>query len=340
MKILYVEDELAKNIPRITRLFSKYLGKKRAKELEALGTSESGFRPDLEKVKHLVEETGIIEVERRFSDALRKIVNHADKYALFIIDRNLSDCDYSYEEVNKIDPAYNETLYEAFFEREGDYFLQKLMYSGVDVMTKFYFLTAYPAQDELRNGKEIEMHINFGKFKVDNFIEKGNEGDFERLQQVMENTKILNLQSENWHYLNILQNNIDDETAGKFLKVLDEKDDAKKIGDTLIAMRIIYEEILRICATKIPGMKANCTNKYGQVIMGRKTVDWLLNEKLINSIIYQFSLSLKAIASDFGGHKSETAAIYKPTIDTVNTLVYALKDIISWFGEICKKYPK
>ncbi len=26
MKILYVEDELAKNIPGITRLFAKYLG--------------------------------------------------------------------------------------------------------------------------------------------------------------------------------------------------------------------------------------------------------------------------------------------------------------------------
>ena len=36
MKILWVEDELAKNIPRIIRLFPKFLGKKRVNKLESL----------------------------------------------------------------------------------------------------------------------------------------------------------------------------------------------------------------------------------------------------------------------------------------------------------------
>lgn len=92
-------------------------------------------------------------------------------------------------------------------------------------MAKFYFLTAYSAQDELRNGKEIETHINFGKFTTENFIEKGDTKALERLQRIIENITILNIQVENRYYLNVLQNALNQKAVESFLNVLEERND-------------------------------------------------------------------------------------------------------------------
>ena len=71
MKILYVEDELSKNIPRIIRLFQKYLGEERIRELEAIEHDESGFGGRPEDIKQIVELCNKIEIEYTFSNALR-----------------------------------------------------------------------------------------------------------------------------------------------------------------------------------------------------------------------------------------------------------------------------
>lgn len=203
MKILFVEDELSKNIPRITSLFSKYLGKNTVKKLNALEADESGYGAAPEEIKEIVEATNLIEVEYRFPEALRKIIQSYDKYALFIIDRNLVEGEYEFDEVRAIDSAFDEAQYEKYFEREGDYLLQKLVLdSHVDVMGKFYFLTAYSAEDELRGSEDIKTLIDFGKFNTENFIEKG---DLDRLINIIENIRILNLQNDNKRYLNILR---------------------------------------------------------------------------------------------------------------------------------------
>lgn len=336
MKILYVEDELAANIPRILRLFFKYLSQQERKSLKSLEADEYGAEP--EQVKQVLENSNIIEIEYRFPDALKKIMGQPDRYALFIIDRNLVKAEYDFGEVNKIDPSFNNTQYEQYFEREGDYLLQKLVYAGVDVLTKFYFLTAYPAQDEIRGSGDIQTHIRFEKFTEKNFIEKGNDRDLKRLTQAIEDIDILNLRNENKRYLNILRQNIDAATAESFLKILREKDRKKRIGDNLNEIRNVYEAILRISSEKIPGMKENCTDSHGNVNLGDKTIFWLKDNHHIHTIMRNFFFSVKAIASDFGSHKKSQKSEYEPTTDTVNALVYALKDIILWFGNICHQY--
>jgi hypothetical protein len=338
MKILYVEDELAANIPRILRLFSKYLSQQEIKSLKSLEADEYGTEP--EQVKQTMGNSNIIEIEYRFPNALKKIIDHPDKYVMFIIDRNLVKAEYDFAEINKIDPSFDNTQYEIYFEREGDYLLQKLVYIGVDVLTKFYFLTAYPAQDEIRGSGDIQTHIRFEKFTAENFIEKGNESDLNRLNQVIENIELLNLQNENKHYLSILQQNIDAATAESFLKILQEKDQKKRIGDNLKEIRNIYEAILKTSSEKIPGMKENCADQYGNIIIGKQTIDWLSNNHHINSIIRNFFFSVKAIASDFGSHKKSKKSEYEPTTDTTNALVYSLKDIILWFGKVCQIHKK
>ena len=196
MKILYIEDELAKNIPRIVRLFSKYLSAEQIKTLNALEADESGYGAGPEKIKNIVEKSEVVEVEYRFPEALYKVTQKSEEYTFFLVDRNLSQHQYALEEVQKIDGTYNPILYERYTEREGDYLLQKLvLFSNREVTTSFYFLTANPAKDELRSAKDIEQQlIDFGKFKKENFIEKGNEDDFEKLRQIIEATKCLVIQ--------------------------------------------------------------------------------------------------------------------------------------------------
>lgn len=340
MKILFVEDELSKNIPKIVRIFEKYLGKKRKKKLESLESDESGYGADPEEIKNIVEDTQIIEVEYKFPTALEKIINHYDKYALYIVDRNLSLSQYDFDQITLIDDQFTDSLYDNFFEREGDYLLQKLIYSGIDVLTKFYFLTAYSAADELRNSAEVKTHIDFGKFKNENFIEKGKDEYLQKLKDILENISILNLRVENKHYLNILHTCIHDELAENFVKVLSDLENKKRIGDNLKDIRNIYEQILKASAEKIPEMKNHCLTEYGNPLLGKETIDWLYKNKHINSIHRNFFFSIKAIASDFGAHDSKKKHIYEPTVDTVKSLVYALKDSILWLNDICREYQK
>ncbi|MBW2029682.1 MAG: hypothetical protein JRI34_01185 [Deltaproteobacteria bacterium] len=338
MKILYVEDELSKNIPRLIRLFSRYLGKKAIKNLKRSEADETGYGAKPEEIKKIVEKTGLIEIEYRFPDALRKIVQNHERYALFVIDRNLSEMEYEYDELKLIDAAYSEDQYDKFFEREGDYLLHMLVYRGVNVLMKFYFLTAYPAPDEIRGVNDIQTFVDFGKFHEQNFVEKADNEQLERLKSIIENIKILNLKEENKQYFNILQKKINEETAERFLKVLDKKDEEGSIEHNLLDTRKIYEAILGACSQKIPDMNSNCTDKYGDVITGKETIDWLSNNKHINSIHRNFFFSIKAICSDFGGHNKNPSE-YQPTLNTINSIIYSMKDVILWFGEICNRYP-
>ena len=197
MKILYIEDELSKNIPRILRLFPKYLKTEQIEALNALESDEIGYGAGPEEIKSIVEESGVLEIEYRFPDALRKIIHQSEAYTFFIVDRNISKNEYTHKNVQDIDSNYSEKLYKRYSEREGDYlFLKLALFSHIDVMMRFFFLTAYPAPTELRSAKEIEQLIDLGKFQERNFFEKGNGSEIERLRQIMDTTEIEDLYHE------------------------------------------------------------------------------------------------------------------------------------------------
>ena len=183
MKVLYIEDELSKNIPRITRLIGKHLSPKQVQTLGDLEKDESGYVATSEEIKHIVEETHVIAVEYRFPDALRKVMRHPEPYTLFIIDRNLAGSEYTLEEVQSIDPEYNEELADYYSEREGDYLLLKLGKCGYgELINNAYFLTAYhPARDELLGSQALSAFIDLQRFKQKNFFEKA--GDVTPLQE-------------------------------------------------------------------------------------------------------------------------------------------------------------
>ncbi len=334
MKILFVEDELSKNIPRITRLFSKYLGKERIKRLNDLAADEWGAEPH--EIKAIAEETGFLEIEYRFPDALAKVVRQHEKYAIFIVDRNLSDAEYDFEEANRIDPGFTERLYEDYyFEREGDYLLHKLYNFHADVKEKFYFLTAYSAEEELRGEQHLIKHLieHIQDFKRENIIEKG---ALEKLIEIIEDLPVLRLQHENSFHLDILHRHLGEEPADLFLRILADKDNMGRIGENLANLRLVYEAILKHCPQLIPDMlnNQNCTDDHGNIVLGGKTIIWLSNTQHINDILRNFMFSIMKITSEFGSHTNAAASIFKPTTDTVNALVYAMKDFIRWFGKL------
>ncbi len=221
-----------------------------------------------------------------------------------------------------------------YAEREGDYLLNHIVYK-TDVLSKFYFMTAYSANDEIRGASDIQTHINLEKFSTDNFIEKGNEADFDRLKSTIDNINSLNLQLENRSYLQILSKNIDDKAAGFFLEILTTPNNSpQRIRDNLNRIRLIYENIMDVCAIKIPGMSAACGD-----VKGGKTVIWMNDNNHIDSnILRNFLFSIRNISNAFGSHREyhpNNGPLYDPTSDTVNALIYALKDVILWFGKKC-----
>jgi hypothetical protein len=337
MKILYVEDELITNTDRIERLFEKYLNEDVKEKLSAFKEKRLK-KPD--ELKNIVEETGLIEVAYRFPDALRKILNDHQKYSLFIIDRNLNKGRYEHAEVREIDSTYNDEKYAKFSQsnREGDYLLNQLiLVHKADVEKTFFFLTAYSAKDELRDSEIIGNYIMMKQFAEQNFIEKGNEKDFKRLKKAVDNNDKLNLMHENMPYLHILNKHIDGTTAEIFFNILDARDEQGRIRDNLNCIRIVYENILAVCANAIPEMKKECGDE-----KGGNTILWLKDENHIdNFILRNFFFSIRKTASEFGSHKPYPYnPIYEPTADTVSALVYALKDVITWFGKICSRYTK
>jgi len=323
MRILFVEDELSTNIPRLIRLFRKYLGKQQHEKLQEMENDDSGYGIDPDQIKAIIEETNLIEVEYRFPEALKKVIRQPQRYSLFIIDRNLVEAGYDFKEINKIDPGFTEKQFQQYSDREGDYLFCKLAFSNVPVQEKFYFLTAYSAQDEIRGQQDIEgMLDHFGDFLQENFIEKGNEIHLKKLIDRIDNNTALSLQHENRVYLNVLRMHLGDDAAERFVKVLQEKDDLKRIGDCLKDIRIIYEQLLQKFADGIPVIQGKS---------GREIIKWLADNGQLNSIIRNFAYSIYGVGSDFGGHDSkDKKGIYSPTTDTVNALVYALKDIVQW----------
>lgn len=344
MKILFVEDELSRNIPRVIRLFSKHLGIQRVKLLEELSANPGGAKP--EKIKKIVEETNLIEVEYCFPDALRKII-HNINYVLYVIDRNLVESDYEFEDVIRIDPYYSGFEEDDFFQKEGDYLLHKLVYKNVNVNEKFYFLTAHSAKEELKKCEDIKKFINFGQFKEENFIIKSSEDDINRLKHIIDNIDVLNLQIENKVYLDILRNSVGAKAYQEFVHVLIKKDsqNSHEISENLGALRNILENLLTMLGKKLKPPFSYWKNKNELNIS--RFCWWLTHDDVSKSRQYKFDTNrlievllegVYDVGSKFGTPHKELSneAGHQPTADTVNAFVYALKEIILWFGTVMK----
>lgn len=89
MKILYVEDELTKNIDRLRLLFSHYLDETTIAALKRLEANEYGATP--QEIKNLFRSTNIIEIEDRFPSSgwpcLNPNLGYYLEYPRYVIER-------------------------------------------------------------------------------------------------------------------------------------------------------------------------------------------------------------------------------------------------------------
>lgn len=352
MKVLYVEDELLKNIPCIIRLFSKHLGRQRIEKLESFETDDDKEnKEDSEKIKAIVEETGLVEVEYLFPKALDKIMNNHEAYTLFIVNRNLSESEYYPDQVSKVDSEYTQLQYDDYFEREGDYLFYKLALTGrTDTVKKFYYLI-----DHLGEEKKILAHqgltllVDMKHFSKSNFIRKRDDRAFKRLHKLINNIKIFDLKNENKYYFKILRDLIDEKTSRMFLHLLYNKNSNKEetIAENLKLLKNILEKVLTEAAKRL-NAPAACWDKDGRLIIRKflfrltqsETGDKTVYKFDTNSLLKIFFYAVYGITAEFSSRDEFRRAPtgYQATENTVNALIYALKDIILWFDEICQKY--
>lgn len=242
MKILYVEDDIVQICLTIRRLFSGYLN---TEIFDALKQVNSSY-PEFDEIKRIIESTGFIEIECRFPDALAKILRYSEKYALFIVDRDLSNYPYTYDEIRSIDPTYKKNDHRKYLKgTQGDYLFITLKLAGIDVRECFYFLTAHP-----KTSQEVKLFIDREHFTEKQVIEKNNPKDIEWLQQAITNVKRVKLKSENSGCCEILKNaDIDEDNnennQDRFLDILEMADDPNSfVEENLQNIHAFYEEVL------------------------------------------------------------------------------------------------
>lgn len=360
MRILYVEDQLADNIDRIIRIFKKQLGEKLCKKLKKLAIDESDYGIPREKVKELLESSGVIDVEYTFQGAIARLKSNTyymDEYAFFIVDRNLIDNDYnqkySLEEIQAIDSGFKQSFIGKYNKFEGDYLLELLINEGVDIREKFFFLTAN-AKSELANWQIIQHYIDVDRFSEENIIEKGfkeEDKSYQNLKNKMDNYKELNIRKRYSKQIKILDS-LSLELSRDFMMLMLKKDysDPRTIKNNLWTIRnLVIDNLLKDVALRLIPANDECwKSKAKKEFNPRKVAQWFryydqeLNDyqykHYANSIIENYLKFAYSVGSDFGAHKNHAdTSKTQATSYTVNSLVFGLIDIIHWYGQLIKE---
>ena len=333
-KILYIEDELSTNIPRIINLFQKYIGPKQIKKLN--NWLDDDFGPTNKEIENCINTSNVLEVSSNFSNALEKVILHHENYCLFIVDRNLANCDYHIDDIKSIDSNFSEEIYERYYEREGDYIILQL-FGKINLLSRFYFLTAFPVEDELRSAFEIRGLIDGNNFSKNNYIEKGNDPKIKILQSIINNIKSISIELENKSYCDIIRRYCGEVKYKELLALLSNDESIK---NSLTNIRNLYESLLTKYFEKNECEIGNIRNhnhrpKLNEIL--RWVTDWdnelkEYKDKNCNTIIKNFANSIYFITSEYGSHSSDSNQPI--TDDTISALIYMLKSMIIWFGNV------
>lgn len=196
-------------------------------------------------------------------------------------------------------------------------------------------MTAYNEND-VRGKDIIEMYLDLGAFTQEQFFDKSNKFALDKLKYKINHIVSLNTRYENRIYLDILRSNLGEEDVEMFLKVLLEKDDKNQIIANLTKIRIIYEHILEKFETIYPQYK-----DYKGIDI-KKLFSELEKKGQINQMLRNYCYTIWQVCSDYGAHKDKRPLdkIFQPTLNTVNSIIFALKEIFLWFGNYCCQLKK
>ena len=309
MKILYVEDELLKNISNILILFDLFLSDIEKKELMDI-QNDNGFQEN-DNVKRVFDKNDFIDVYYHFPTVCNILFKQQNQYGLYIIDRNLREVSYSINDFEKLSVEYTEKLFEKYYEREGDFLLQYIKEIDSNWSNKFYFLTANPN----KSIDVLEDDIERKKFRKENIIEKSNNEQWSFLCDVVSDFEANNIRVKYKDIFELFRQNIlPDECKDLFIDIAKNIGENKKINIKVQLGNI--RKVLEYICRKYAEIQANNDNiLYDKFFQKEK----LITSKVINYLSKKYNNNdLKIIVSSLRNIKIESETFSLDELDSLN----------------------
>lgn len=354
-KILYIEDELTKNIATIKKFFAPILKDKRIKkELDELESSDRVFPDDIITACSYSSE---LEIAYTFPIALERIITNHKHYDLVIIDRNLSvyeyseDLEYVQELLKGISLDLSDDRLLSYHEREGDLLLLALLKLDHEAKEKVYFLTAN-TKDDLRGLHELQSMMDVVDFNKSHIIEKGSAAEA-TLSSILGNMEAFRIQNNYRTQCDVLRLHLSEEDVSEFINMIGylNKDKRKEF---IFYARKLLDNLLHDIAFNVGEPDAEYWNprnkkqlqiksflkgfKSGSTYVGLPAFDEKHNIGY-NSIIRNSCLSIFEICSDCGVHEL-SKSIDIESLGTESLSAYTMKslqnqicDVICWYGK-------
>lgn len=190
-KIMFVEDEISKNIDHYLSLFENIFSDAEKEKIQAAIDLNFDIPATFRKI---VAENPVLEFFDSFTDAIKKINSVDDdqlaQYDLFIFDRNLTGINYSVDEIQRY--CNNKFQTDIYRGKEGDFLFERLRLRGYPVCNKVYYLTAY-SKEALATPTDVDEMVDIGKFTKDHFFDKSSPMEHSKLKKVIDNLENIHL---------------------------------------------------------------------------------------------------------------------------------------------------
>jgi len=351
-KILYIEDELSKNIASIKKFFNPILGIKRFKEkMDAL---EDQARVYPEDITNICNQSSILDICYTFPMALERIINNHSIYDLIIIDRNLSGYEYSSElddiiqMIQETGLDYTDDRLLSLYEREGDLLLLILLRFNPSYKDRIYYLTAN-TKDDLKSSHDLQSLMDVNSFAKEHIIEKGSSRE-SIITDIILNVGKFKIQNQYKEQCTAFRNQGSEYLVEQFLDVIKyyESGDWKVFAGCL---RNLLHKMLSEIAKAINDPNAFFWDEYSYL----KISDFLnsaeygllkYNNKFqleYNKIIRNFCTSIHHICSAYGAHDdnepsdnmSKRGKMYKSKFSShsVDALLNQICEVIIWYDK-------
>lgn len=352
-KILYIEDELTKNIATIKKFFAPILRDKRIKkELDELESSDRVFPDDIITACSYSSE---LEIAYTFPIALERIITNHKYYDLIIIDRNLSvyeyseDLEYVREILKSVSLDLSDDRLLSYHEREGDLLLLALLKLDKEAKEKVYYLTAN-TKDDLRGLDELQSMMDVVDFNKEHIIEKGSAAEA-TLSTILGNMDAFRIQNKFRKQCDILRQHLSEEDVNEFVSMMGYFDKDKR-KEFIFYARKLLDNLLHDLAFNLGEPDAeywNAKNKKQLQIKSfikgfRSGTSYIglpaYDEKHhigYNSINRNACLSIFEICSDCGVHEL-SKAIDIESLGTASLSAYTMSslqnqicDVVCWY---------
>ncbi len=358
-KILYIEDEITKNIATI-KTFFKTLMKGNEKVLKRLTEiEENNALNNADNIIDACKEISKLEICYSFPEAIKKITNESHKYELFIIDRNLYSRKYHAEIPNILEILKEsgigdaQSIVDGHMEREGDILAFLLFIKNHDNLCKIFFLTAHPYIPE--GIHKLDHFIDTKQFSIERVIIKGSEAEG-KIIKAINDSESMNIENQYLLQCSILRFELGEEMVDKFIDMIRYHSSDKR-SEFLFLLRNLCENILHSLAFGMGEYNADYWNSektqllkimqfingryyQGKVVEGSGLPAYNLKKNIsYNSIIRNALASIYDITSECGVH-SLSKGVNISNANIANISIYTMQSLLAQICEVIVWYDK